>query len=672
MTMTPPAAGRPRHTSVGRAAAAGMPAEPLRVQRIGIALAMWQPNLDFFVEQLQSIDRQSWTAWTCVVTCDSPLDAIRADARFAPFLASSRFHWLENPGRLGHVRNFERAIHACSALPVDAIACSDQDDIWEPHKLAVLAAALEQAGRLALVHSDMTVLGDTYGADAPVGPTVWQRERRGITRAAPEHLLIRNVVSGCTMLFDADLARRYPAIPPHADHHDQWFALLASCLGGVHAVDESLVRYRQHAFNVVGLHAYQPLPTRLVELTRWLLTGDLAEWRRESAIQWRAHVGMGEALVRAGLLARHQPSGLRYALRSLRWRWHDAALSMMASRLAVGSVMARLTPPDDRAGSPRPVPMPDSGGTPIRPSGGHIDVSVVVPAFLGRGTIADCLASVRAATRGRRAEMIVVESSGDGAADLIRDRFPEAVVITPPGPLSAGAARQRGIAAARGRLIFCVDQDCTVPPDWIDRLERHFADPAVGAAGGSVGIRDRRNLSGSAVYFLEFFRHLPGAARPTRNRNFLVGCNSALRAAAMAAVEVPGGTLGEDVLLSDRIRRAGWDVVYDATVTVAHRNRAGWAEFIRYNRLMGRAAADYHGELGYWWATPFLRWPVLAYAAPAVILPWIAWRLARSRWSYLAAFLLLSPACLVGNIVWTHAFRVRIHEQRAAAAPAHA
>jgi hypothetical protein len=77
---------------------------------------------------------------------------------------------------------------------------------------------------------------------------------------------------------------------------------------------------------------------------------------------------------------------------------------------------------------------------------------------------------------------------------------------------------------------------------------------------------------------------------------------------------------------------------------------------------MGRAAAHYHQVLRRWWMAPFLRVPALAFLAPAVILPSVAFGLLRSRWTYLARFLLLLPLCLLGNLVWAAAFRREVLE----------
>lgn len=297
------------------------------------------------------------------------------------------------------------------------------------------------------------------------------------------------------------------------------------------------------------------------------------------------------------------------------------------------------------------------------------DISVVVPGYLGARTIVDCLESIHHAIRGRQAEVIVVESSGDGAADSVRQRFPGVKLVQSPTRLSAGGARNRGTTESRGRIVFFTDQDCIVPPDWISRLEQHLARPGIGAAGGSVGIRNLSSLSGCAMYFLEFLYHFPARGRAPRDDNFMVGCNSAYRRELLQVVSFPDQTLGEDVLFSDRIRRAGFGIVYDPDLEVKHQNREGWGEFFSYNGKMGRSAAAYHLVLNRKWARPFIRVPALTFAAPLAILPSIGFRLARSRWSYLFRFLLLTPMCLAGNLVWASAFRREILDARRRAQP---
>jgi glycosyltransferase involved in cell wall biosynthesis len=286
-----------------------------------------------------------------------------------------------------------------------------------------------------------------------------------------------------------------------------------------------------------------------------------------------------------------------------------------------------------------------------------VDVSVVVPAYNGASTITACLASVLRSLEGWRGELIVVDSGTDGTAELVRREFPGVRLIRSQTRLSAGLARNRGIAAARGRLICFTDQDCVVPADWIGRLAAVLEDESLAGVGGSVGIRNRNSPSGCALYFLEFLNHFPGRRAPLRNPLFLVGCNSMYRREVLQRVRFPDQTLGEDVLFAHALVAAGYATEQHAQIEVLHENRSGWRTFFDYNRRMGETSAAYHAVLRLDWALPFLRVPILAFAAPLAVLPSIGFDLLRAPPGYLRRFLLLLPLCLLGNLMWAAGFR---------------
>jgi GT2 family glycosyltransferase len=298
------------------------------------------------------------------------------------------------------------------------------------------------------------------------------------------------------------------------------------------------------------------------------------------------------------------------------------------------------------------------GGDPMAPP----EVSVIVPAFRGKATIALCLSAALRATEGLHAEILVVESSGDGTAELVRGTFPQVRLIESSMRLTAGQARNWGIRQARGRWLFCVDQDCLVPANWIPALLRHLEQEGVGAAGGSMAVANPENISGWCVYFLEFLTHFPRRRARPRRDNFLIGANSAWRAEALTTVRFPDQTLGEDRLLSEAVRQQGWSVIYDATVSVWHHNRRGWAEFRRYCRAMGRAAAHDQQALGGRAIRWIQRFPPLIYGVPLVVLPLIGWRLLGAPPSYLLRYVGLLPCCLLGQILWAREFQAELSE----------
>lgn len=276
--------------SAGRDAVPPM-AEPERelvVRRIGIALAGYQPNVGFFREQLASLLAQTFADWICLVSFDSPLAALRDEPQLQPYFQDARFEWRENSQRLGYARNFELGIQALAAQGVDAIACCDQDDVWRPEKLARCAKALEHAGPLSLVHSDMWILPE----GKPCTETAWAAEHRSTDAVTPAQILAGNVVSGCSMLFDAELARRFPLPSRGVEHHDQWYAVCAAFHGGVHPIDEPLLSYRQHGGNTIGFvrrggpfalpRELRPAPAETTQ--RGGVAYRRAEWRKVEAL----------------------------------------------------------------------------------------------------------------------------------------------------------------------------------------------------------------------------------------------------------------------------------------------------------------------------------------------------------------------------------------------------
>ncbi|WP_432839966.1 glycosyltransferase family 2 protein [Dactylosporangium sp. CA-092794] len=91
------------------------------------------------------------------------------------------------------------------------------------------------------------------------------------------------------------------------------------------------------------------------------------------------------------------------------------------------------------------------------------EVSVIVPAYNSATTLGACLAAIRA-QREPVAEVIVVDdASTDGTREIAR-RFGCRLVESPVnrGP---AAARNLGIRASRGEILFFVDSDCAPLPD---------------------------------------------------------------------------------------------------------------------------------------------------------------------------------------------------------------
>ncbi len=96
-------------------------------------------------------------------------------------------------------------------------------------------------------------------------------------------------------------------------------------------------------------------------------------------------------------------------------------------------------------------------------------VSVVIPALNAAATIGDTLNSIVRQT-GIAFEIVVVDDgSCDDTASFVKAHAPDAVVISQPNR-GRGAARNAGVARARGEYVYFFDADDLMEPDAIARL----------------------------------------------------------------------------------------------------------------------------------------------------------------------------------------------------------
>jgi glycosyltransferase involved in cell wall biosynthesis len=218
-------------------------------ERVSVALCTF--NGERFLEsQLQSLLSQTHLPDELVVFDDGSTDRTVAILRgfAAPFAV--RIHI--NEKRLGPAQNFAAAMAACSA---SIICFCDQDDVWEPGKIEQVVLAFSTTPRPAFVFSDAQMCDESgnslgYRLRSSVGFTV--RLRRQWEAGDAFGVLVRqNVVTGATLAIDSKY--RDLILPITGGWmHDGWIALLLSAIAPATAIDQPLIRYRQHAKQSIG------------------------------------------------------------------------------------------------------------------------------------------------------------------------------------------------------------------------------------------------------------------------------------------------------------------------------------------------------------------------------------------------------------------------------------
>jgi glycosyltransferase involved in cell wall biosynthesis len=146
----------------------------------------------------------------------------------------------------GAVRTFERLL---SMVDTVYFALCDQDDVWLPDKLEKSVQLLESSGA-DLVYTDLKVVDESL---RELAPSMWHLSNIGpVTGRALVPLILKNSVTGCTVVGRTSMLKKALPFPEGIPMHDWWLGLVAASGNGVAPLREATVLYRQHEGNEVG------------------------------------------------------------------------------------------------------------------------------------------------------------------------------------------------------------------------------------------------------------------------------------------------------------------------------------------------------------------------------------------------------------------------------------
>lgn len=206
--------------------------------RISIALATYN-GAAYLKEQLNSFLAQTLLPHELVVSDDASTDntmsILEHFARTAPFEVTL----LRNGRRVGHERNFERAMACCTG---DLIFLSDQDDVWLSEKVATVAAEFYSQPNVSVVINDLHIANAVL---EPTGHTVVEQIRSsGMWGESGKGFVV-----GCASAFRGALKELVIPIPPLNYGHDRWLHAIAHAIGGRYVLERPLQFFRRHGGN---------------------------------------------------------------------------------------------------------------------------------------------------------------------------------------------------------------------------------------------------------------------------------------------------------------------------------------------------------------------------------------------------------------------------------------
>ena len=218
---------------------------------IDILLAAYNGE-KYIAEQIESILNQTYTDWTLYVKDDCSTDKTVEIVRGYEEKYSKKIKLILSEEPSGSAKNnyFSMLKYSTS----DYIMTCDQDDVWLPNKIELTYSKMKETENSnkeapVLVHTDLSVVDKNLNV---ISESLFKLQNMDSSRDKINHLLVQNIVTGCTVMVNRKLLSYIAKMPRHAIMHDWWMALIASALGKVVFIDKPTVLYRQHGNNDVG------------------------------------------------------------------------------------------------------------------------------------------------------------------------------------------------------------------------------------------------------------------------------------------------------------------------------------------------------------------------------------------------------------------------------------
>src|SRR5690606_35664482 len=209
-----------------------------------------------------------------------------------------------------------------------------------------------------------------------------------------------------------------------------------------------------------------------------------------------------------------------------------------------------------------------------------------------------CLHSVNFALKNIDAEIFVVDNhSQDGSVEMVREKFPQVILMANTSNVGFGKANNQAIRVAKGEYVLVLNPDTVMPEDFftkiLDYLDQH---PDVGALGPrlidgkgqfapdskksfptlSVAIFKTTGLNkifSKSPYINKYYAVSVGE-NEVAEVEVLSGCCMMLR---RSAIDKAGGAFDEDsfmycedVDLSYRLQKSGFKNIYFPKVDLIH------------------------------------------------------------------------------------------------------
>ncbi|MCL6493981.1 MAG: glycosyltransferase [Ignavibacterium sp.] len=226
-----------------------------------------------------------------------------------------------------------------------------------------------------------------------------------------------------------------------------------------------------------------------------------------------------------------------------------------------------------------------------------IDLSIIIVNYNVKEFLKNLLHSIQKASQHLSIEIIVVDNaSDDGSVEMIREKFPDVILIANEKNLGFGKANNIGLKKAQGKYVLLINPDTLVAEDTFIKLIEFFeTHPEAGMAGckilnpdGTLQLACRRSFPGPWTSFTKvtgLSSLFPKSKLFARYNLTYLDENQTYEVDAISGsfmmlrkevYEKVGGfdeqffMYGEDLDLCYRIQKAGYKIFYVHSTQIIH------------------------------------------------------------------------------------------------------
>lgn len=206
-------------------------------------------------------------------------------------------------------------------------------------------------------------------------------------------------------------------------------------------------------------------------------------------------------------------------------------------------------------------------------------VSVIIPHYNDLEGLKNCLDLLSRQTLSRdKFEVIVIDNNSSCGLDAVRAIAKDVAKVIQAVEQGAAAARNAGVAIARGTILAFIDSDCRPATNWLENGARAVATADIVGGRVNTAPADQNQLTPVEAFELIFaFKN----SVYVNKVGFSVTANLFVKRGVFDAVGKFRPGLSEDKDWGLRAKDLGYRIEYKDDVVVAHPARESWPDLAK-------------------------------------------------------------------------------------------